>query len=238
MTSPAAGARPDDDRRTGSTTPADGAPRRPQRFSEKQPPPGGGSSVRRQRRRGGRGRTRQNSPSQAASGVPAADDAASPGGATPDSAAPGGAAVDPAGGAALSVNVDKLRERIAALGRFDAHRLRRRLDSALRTRAHADRNKALAGVVAALHTAEARLTARRAAVPRITYPAALPVTARRDDIAAAIRDHQVVIIAGETGSGKTTQIPKICLELGRGRPASSARCGPQRPDRCGGRRVR
>ncbi len=51
----------------------------------------------------------------------------------------------------------------------------------------------------------------------ITYPPELPVTQRRDDIAAAIRDHQVVVIAGETGSGKTTQIPKICLELGRGR---------------------
>ena len=63
---------------------------------------------------------------------------------------------------------------------------------------------------------EARLAARRAAVPRITYPPALPVSARRDDIAAAIRDHQVVVVAGETGSGKTTQIPKICLELGRG----------------------
>ncbi len=52
---------------------------------------------------------------------------------------------------------------------------------------------------------------------KIVYPPELPVTQRRDDIAAAIRDHQVVIIAGETGSGKTTQIPKICLELGRGR---------------------
>ncbi len=50
----------------------------------------------------------------------------------------------------------------------------------------------------------------------ITYPPELPVTQRRDDIAAAIRDHQVVIVAGETGSGKTTQLPKICLELGRG----------------------
>jgi ATP-dependent helicase HrpA len=49
----------------------------------------------------------------------------------------------------------------------------------------------------------------------ITYPD-LPVSARRDDIAAAIRDHQVVVVAGETGSGKTTQLPKICLELGRG----------------------
>ncbi len=50
----------------------------------------------------------------------------------------------------------------------------------------------------------------------ISYPPELPVAQRRDDIAAAIRDHQVVIVAGETGSGKTTQLPKICLELGRG----------------------
>lgn len=49
----------------------------------------------------------------------------------------------------------------------------------------------------------------------INYPPHLPVSERREDIAAAIRDHQVVIVAGETGSGKTTQLPKICLELGR-----------------------
>lgn len=52
-------------------------------------------------------------------------------------------------------------------------------------------------------------------IPAITYPAELPVSGRRDDIARAIRDHQVVIVAGATGSGKTTQLPKICLELGR-----------------------
>jgi ATP-dependent helicase HrpA len=57
---------------------------------------------------------------------------------------------------------------------------------------------------------------RKALVPAIHYPAELPVAERRADIAAAIRDHQVVIVAGETGSGKTTQLPKICLELGRG----------------------
>ena len=53
-------------------------------------------------------------------------------------------------------------------------------------------------------------------MPSIDYPEQLPISARRADIAAAIRDHQVVIVAGETGSGKTTQLPKICLELGRG----------------------
>ena len=48
----------------------------------------------------------------------------------------------------------------------------------------------------------------------ITYPESLPVSARREDIMDAIRDNQVVVIAGETGSGKTTQIPKMCLDLG------------------------
>jgi ATP-dependent helicase HrpA len=60
-----------------------------------------------------------------------------------------------------------------------------------------------------------QLDRRRELVPEVTYPD-LPVSERRDDIAEAIRDHQVVVIAGETGSGKTTQLPKICLELGRG----------------------
>jgi ATP-dependent helicase HrpA len=58
--------------------------------------------------------------------------------------------------------------------------------------------------------------ARRQAVPPISYPPALPISKHAGEIAAAIRDHQVVVVAGETGSGKTTQIPKICLELGRG----------------------
>ena len=193
MNSPAAGARPDDDRRPGSTTPVDGASRRPRR------------------RRGGRGRSPSHNPAnQAASGVPAADAAAFPGGVAPDDAAP----TTPS--AAPDLDTAALRERIAALGTHEAHRLRRRLDAGLRTRADADRARALVTLVGAVDTAEARLAARRAAVPRITYPAALPVSARRDDIAAAIRDHQVVIVAGETGSGKTTQIPKICLDLGRG----------------------
>ena len=60
-----------------------------------------------------------------------------------------------------------------------------------------------------------QLAARAAAIPLISFPD-LPVSARRDEIAQAISEHQVVIISGETGSGKTTQIPKICLQLGRG----------------------
>src|SRR5580704_13784997 len=70
--------------------------------------------------------------------------------------------------------------------------------------------------------------ARRAAMPPISYPAELPVSQRKDEILRAIRDHQVVIIAGETGSGKTTQIPKICLELGRGVAGQIGHTQPRR----------
>ena len=67
-------------------------------------------------------------------------------------------------------------------------------------------------------TVELRRARRDAIVAegRLRYPEALPITDRRDDLLAAIRDHQVVIVAGETGSGKSTQLPKLCLELGRG----------------------
>jgi ATP-dependent helicase HrpA len=65
-------------------------------------------------------------------------------------------------------------------------------------------------------TTEQRIELRRQNMTDISYPESLPVAQRRDEIAEAIRDHQVVIVAGETGSGKTTQLPKICLELGRG----------------------
>ena len=69
---------------------------------------------------------------------------------------------------------------------------------------------------ARLLESQAAVARRRELMPAIAYPEELPISARRDDIAAAIAAHQVVVIAGETGSGKTTQIPKICLELGRG----------------------
>lgn len=88
--------------------------------------------------------------------------------------------------------------------------------------------KALQEIGAEIHAAADRVALTDAAVPTITYPDALPVTARKDDIAEAIRDNQVVIIAGETGSGKTTQIPKICLELGRGRRGFIGHTQPRR----------
>ncbi|MFS0705662.1 ATP-dependent RNA helicase HrpA, partial [Cellulomonas sp. 179-A 9B4 NHS] len=76
----------------------------------------------------------------------------------------------------------------------------------------------------------AQAAERRAAVqlPAIVYPEQLPVSARRAEIAAAVRDHQVVVVAGETGSGKTTQLPKIALELGRGRAGQIGHTQPRR----------
>ena len=78
-----------------------------------------------------------------------------------------------------------------------------------------------------------QVEARKRSVPKIAYPD-LPVSARRDEIARAIRDNQVVVVAGETGSGKTTQLPKICLELGRG---TSAMIGHTQPRRIAARAV-
>src|SRR3954471_3540509 len=76
--------------------------------------------------------------------------------------------------------------------------------------------------------APAEVERRRSLVPVLGYPEELPVSARREDIAAAIRDHQVVIVAGETGSGKTTQLPKISLELGRGTTGLIGHTQPRR----------
>ncbi|WP_026929283.1 ATP-dependent RNA helicase HrpA [Glycomyces tenuis] len=108
-----------------------------------------------------------------------------------------------------------LRERVFALRTADQRALRRRLREARELDGPA-RKAAFDALEADIAAKEAALAARAASVPKIVYPDELPVSQRRDDIAEAIRDNQVVIIAGETGSGKTTQIPKICLELGRG----------------------
>ena len=80
---------------------------------------------------------------------------------------------------------------------------------------------------AALTSSLAELRSRLPGI-KVSYPAGLPISQRKDEIAAAIRDNQVIIVAGETGSGKTTQIPKICLELGRGVTGQIGHTQPRR----------
>ncbi|MEU6221320.1 ATP-dependent RNA helicase HrpA [Streptomyces sp. NPDC047022] len=109
-----------------------------------------------------------------------------------------------------------LAPRLTGLSLRDAQRLGRRLEGARKIRSPESRAAVLAEIEAELAKAEGRIAERGARLPAITYPEQLPVSQKKNEIAEAIRDHQVVIVAGETGSGKTTQIPKICLELGRG----------------------
>lgn len=118
--------------------------------------------------------------------------------------------------AAPVADLAELRARLPELMFRDQRRIQRRIDGIPKIRDPRRREAATTEIVAEVASAEQRLTRRRAAVPVITYPAGLPVSEKKDDLLAAIRDHQVVIVAGETGSGKTTQLPKICLELGRG----------------------
>ncbi|HEY2273276.1 MAG TPA: ATP-dependent RNA helicase HrpA, partial [Jatrophihabitantaceae bacterium] len=117
----------------------------------------------------------------------------------------------------------ELRNRLDGLTIRDAARLGRRLKN-LRGNASAEKLRQIAEQFVA---AEALVATREAAVPTITYPD-LPVSDRRDEIATAIAQHQVVVVAGETGSGKTTQLPKICMELGRGIRGTIGHTQPRR----------
>ncbi|HYZ67389.1 MAG TPA: ATP-dependent RNA helicase HrpA [Mycobacterium sp.] len=120
-------------------------------------------------------------------------------------------------------SISELRKRLDGLTIRDAARLGRRLNN-LRGRVSPEKLQQIAEQLAA---AEALVATREAAVPTITYPD-LPVSDRRDEIAKAIAAHQVVVVAGATGSGKTTQLPKICLELGRGIRGTIGHTQPRR----------
>ncbi len=100
-----------------------------------------------------------------------------------------------------------------------------RIERARRSKAPVAEIERLTQAVAA---SRERVALRAARVPRIAYPSDLPVAGRRDEIAAAIAAHQVVIVCGETGSGKTTQLPKICLDVGRGRRGLIGHTQPRR----------
>jgi ATP-dependent helicase HrpA len=129
---------------------------------------------------------------------------------------------------AVTPSLAELQDRLPGLMLRDQRRLGRRAEQAAALADSGAREQALDRVLAEVETATAQTEARRASVPVLHYPPELPVSQRKDEIAAAIRDHQVVIIAGETGSGKTTQLPKICLELGRGVTGQIGHTQPRR----------
>ncbi|MCX4447884.1 ATP-dependent RNA helicase HrpA [Streptomyces sp. NBC_01789] len=116
----------------------------------------------------------------------------------------------------MSTSFADLQSRLAQVSLRDANRLGRRLEGARRIRKPEAQQAVLDEIAAQADKAAGRLTQRAGRAPAVTYPEQLPVSQKKDEILEAIRDHQVVIVAGETGSGKTTQIPKICMELGRG----------------------
>ncbi|MDF7680964.1 ATP-dependent RNA helicase HrpA [Enterobacteriaceae bacterium ESL0689] len=98
----------------------------------------------------------------------------------------------------------------------DKTRFSRRLQGTKKVKDPAARQAVLQQLAQEIAEATEKVRRREAACPPISYPQNLPVSQKKEQILQAIRDHQVVIVAGETGSGKTTQLPKICLELGRG----------------------
>ncbi|PVA73744.1 ATP-dependent RNA helicase HrpA [Mycobacteroides abscessus] len=116
----------------------------------------------------------------------------------------------------------ELRARLDGVTFRDASRLGRRLKNQRDTNPDA-----LTKLAEQITAAEALIATRAAAVPVITYPD-LPVSAHREELAHAISAHQVVVVAGATGSGKTTQLPKICLELGRGIRGTIGHTQPRR----------
>ena len=98
----------------------------------------------------------------------------------------------------------------AARCRKDLHALRRRLSRGKPS------DRVLAGIFEQVEESIRRVNSRREGAPRPVFDPALPITAHQEEILRAVHDSQVVIIAGETGSGKTTQLPKYCLQAGRG----------------------
>ena len=150
-----------------------------------------------------------------------------PGPEVPGPDAPGPEVSGPGAAGAGAPTVGSLGARLGEVSIADAARLGKRLER-LRSQRGDRRTEGLARLSHEVEAAARRLDRRRAAVPDVRYPPELPVSARREDLLAAIGSSQVVIVAGETGSGKTTQLPKICLELGRGVRGAIAHTQPRR----------
>lgn len=110
----------------------------------------------------------------------------------------------------------------------DRFRFSKRIDGASKIKNESARNAVFDEIALDIAQSMMVVEQRKQQMPKIEYPALLPVSQKRDDIAKAIAHHQVVIVAGETGSGKTTQLPKICAELGRGKYGLIGHTQPRR----------
>ncbi|EGR0591593.1 ATP-dependent RNA helicase HrpA [Vibrio cholerae] len=110
----------------------------------------------------------------------------------------------------------------------DRFRFSKRIDGASKIKNESVRNAVFDEIALDIAQSMMVVEQRKQQMPKIEYPALLPVSQKRDDIADAIAKHQVVIVAGETGSGKTTQLPKICAELGRGKYGLIGHTQPRR----------
>ncbi|MDY6980919.1 MAG: ATP-dependent RNA helicase HrpA, partial [Pseudomonadota bacterium] len=113
-------------------------------------------------------------------------------------------------------NPESLSDLIASCMLRDQFRFRRRLKKLRQLKRKDDADSQWQKLAADIQGSASLRAQRLVNLPKPTYPENLPVSERREDIREAIEQHQVVIVAGETGSGKTTQLPKICMELGRG----------------------
>ena len=122
----------------------------------------------------------------------------------------------------MNDSLQKIQSQLAICMLADKQALRRKLRDIADLQKSPDDNanvksqRLLGEVAQKIRASQAIYSARKANLPKPEYPLELPVSARRDEISKAIANNQVVIVCGETGSGKTTQLPKICLELGRG----------------------
>ncbi|MBY5979422.1 ATP-dependent RNA helicase HrpA [Ferrimonas balearica] len=118
-------------------------------------------------------------------------------------------------------------EQLALCMQADAAAIRRRLSGMKKIKDKTKQAKLTEQLQTLMADSQARVALRAQNAPKVRYPD-LPVSDKRDEIAEAIANHQVVIVAGETGSGKTTQLPKICLELGRGQRGLIGHTQPRR----------
>ena len=129
---------------------------------------------------------------------------------------PGSALPDNAMTEQQKFTFSQLFQRLDGLMLRDKSRFSRRLHGVKKVKNPEAQQAILQEMAQEIEQAAGRVLLREASRPTITYPENLPVSQKKDEILQAVRDHQVVIVAGETGSGKTTQLPKICMSWGAG----------------------